>query len=328
MDALPPYRIFEPNTEEEFVRAVQDTVHFQHCNNPVYQEYCNHLGFDPNKSFDLKDIPFLPIEFFKTHRVIAHPGPYPLEFRSSGTTGQQRSVHWVPEPLYYQQSFLKCFELFYGPVEDYCILALLPNYLEQEHSSLVHMVDELLKKSNDPLGGFFLNNLDELLKRVENARKTNKKVLLIGVSFALLQLAEEFRPDLSDTIVMETGGMKGRRKEMIRSELHELLQSSFGVEKIHSEYGMTELLSQSYSIGEGLFQSPPWKRVLIRDAEDPLSLASEGKSGGINIIDLANQYSCSFIATQDLGRWKKNGFEVLGRFDHAEVRGCNLMVAH
>ena len=328
MDALPPSRIFELRTEEEFLLSVQRTVHFQYQNNPVYQEYCKHLGFDPKRSFDLEDIPFLPIAFFKTHRVIAHPGPYPLEFRSSGTTGQQRSLHLVPQPLYYQQSFLQCFERFYGPVEEYCILALLPNYLDQQHSSLVYMVDALLQRSKDPLGGFYLNNLEDLLKQVNEARKTSKKILLIGVTFALVDLAEKYHPDLSDLIVMETGGMKGRRKEMIRSELHELLQTAFGVQTIHSEYGMTELLSQSYSTEEGLFLSPPWKRVLIRDAEDPLSLAAEGRSGGINIIDLANQYSCSFIATQDLGRWKNSGFEVLGRFDHAEVRGCNLMVAH
>ena len=233
-----------------------------------------------------------------------------------------------PNPSITSRVFYGAFELFYGPVEEYCILGLLPNYLEQQHSSLVHMTAELIKKSKDPLGGFYLNNLDELLDQIAKARKASRKILLLGVSFALLDLAEKYRPELSDLIIMETGGMKGRRKEMIRSELHGLLQNDFGTETIHSEYGMTELLSQSYSSGDGLFLSPPWKRILIRDPEDPLSLAAEGKSGGINVIDLANQYSCSFIATQDLGRWKKNGFEVLGRFDNAEVRGCNLMVAH
>lgn len=327
MEALSPSQVFGICTEADFWSAVRRTVAFQYHNNSVYREYCVHLGFGPNQTFDLNDIPFLPIDFFKSREVSSHPGPYELEFRSSGTTAQQRSIHRVAQAPYYQQSFIKAFELFYGDPKEHCILALLPNYLEQQHSSLVYMVDQLLDLSQNPLGGFFLSDYKGLLNRIEQAQKSQTQVLLLGVSYALLDLAEQYHPDLSGVTVMETGGMKGRRKEMIRKELHGELQEAFNLEAIHSEYGMTELLSQSYSLGNGLFNSPPWKKILIRDAEDPLSLAIEGKSGGINVIDLANQHSCSFIATQDLGRWHTNGFEVLGRFDHAEIRGCNLMVA-
>lgn len=327
MEALPPSRIFSIATEAQFEAAVRDTLDFQYHVNSVYQEFCNHLGFHPNHSYDLKDIPFLPIDFFKSHQVNSHSGPYIQKFQSSGTTGQVRSTHYLPTTDYYKESFIKAFELFYGPVEDYCILALLPNYLEQQHSSLVYMVNHLQKRSQHPLGGFYLNEHEALLKQINAARGTGSKILLIGVSFALLDLAEQLQADLDGITVMETGGMKGRRTEIIRQELHQRLQAGLGVQHIHSEYGMTELLSQSYSTENALFKSPPWKRILIRDAEDPLSLAAPGKSGGINVIDLANQHSCSFIATQDLGRWRKGGFEVLGRFDHAEVRGCNLMVA-
>lgn len=248
-------------------------------------------------------------------------------FTSSGTTGAKTSQHVVTDISLYEKSFLKAFEHFYGPVSHYCILALLPAYLEREGSSLVYMVDSLITKSRHSNSGFYLNNLDDLKKQLMLLQKKGQKTLLIGVSFALLDLAETMRFPLKNTIVMETGGMKGRRREMIRSELHQILKNAFGVEQIHSEYGMTELLSQGYSKGHGIFNCPPWMKVLIRDTEDPLSIQKSGKNGGINIIDLANLNSCPFIATQDLGKVHPNGsFEVLGRFDHSDIRGCNLMV--
>ena len=328
MESLPPSRLYSLKTEEDFLWSIECTLRFQYTHNSVYHDYCEHLGFHPDHFEGLASLPFLPIEFFKTHKIVTHPGPYDLQFQSSGTTGQQKSTHYLLAKEYYIQSFVQGFTQFYGPIDDYCLLALLPNYLEQGHSSLVFMVQKLIELGGNPMSGFFLKDFEQLLRRIDEVRRTDKKILLIGVSFALLDLAELYKPDLSDVIIMETGGMKGRRRELIRAELHHKLNSAFQTKSIHSEYGMTELLSQSYSLGNGLFKSPFWKRVLIREAEDPLSLAPSGKSGGINIIDLSNQYSCSFIATQDLGRWHEDGFEVLGRFDHADVRGCNLMVAH
>jgi hypothetical protein len=232
----------------------------------------------------------------------------------------------VPDLKIYEQSFLNGFTSFYGPVDEYCILALLPSYLEREGSSLVYMVNELVSRSKHPDSGFYLYNLEELHQKLTILEKNQIKTMLIGVSFALLDLAEQAPIPLKNTIIMETGGMKGRRKELIREELHDMLKSAFQVAEIHSEYGMTELLSQAYSQGDGVFRTPPWMKIITRDTEDPLSLQSHGKTGGINIIDLANVYSCSFIATQDLGKTHSNGsFEVLGRFDHSDIRGCNLM---
>jgi len=250
-----------------------------------------------------------------------------MTFTSSGTTGTTTSKHHITDLRLYQESFLRAFELFYGPVSNFCILALLPSYLERQGSSLIYMVDSLIKKSSHPSSGFYLNNLNDLKNQLHSLQNDKKKVLLMGVSFALLDLAEIIDFPLKNTLVMETGGMKGRRKEMIRSELHSILKKAYGVEYIHSEYGMTELLSQAYSYGKGIFNCPYWMRILIRDTEDPLHYQRFGKSGGINIIDLANINSCSFIATQDLGKVYSNGsFEVLGRYDHSDVRGCNLMV--
>jgi hypothetical protein len=248
-------------------------------------------------------------------------------FSSSGTTGQITSKHYIADIQLYEQSYTKGFHHFYGDVGQYCILALLPSYIERSGSSLIYMVNDLIEKSKHPQSGFYLNEIDSLIDTLTALDAKGKKVLLIGVSFALLDLVEKYQLQLKNTIVMETGGMKGRRKELIRKELHEHLMKGFGVETIHSEYGMTELLSQAYSNGNGIFKTPPWMKFMIRDTEDPLSFLPFGKTGGINVIDLANINSCSFIATQDLGKkYEDESFEILGRFDHSDVRGCNLMV--
>uniref|UniRef100_UPI003567DA85 acyl transferase n=1 Tax=Labilibaculum sp. TaxID=2060723 RepID=UPI003567DA85 len=248
-------------------------------------------------------------------------------FTSSGTTGNLTSRHFVPDLKMYEQSFTKGFEQYYGSVSDYCILALLPSYLEREGSSLIYMMEHLIRDSKHPKSGFYLHNHEELIATIKELKKQNQKILLLGVSFALLDLAEKFQLDLENVIVMETGGMKGRRKEITREELHAFLTKRLGVEKIHSEYGMTELLSQAYSKGDSLFFTPSWMKVLIRDTYDPFSYEKQGRSGGVNVIDLANIHSCSFIETQDLGRIHADGsFEILGRFDHSDIRGCNLLV--
>ena len=247
-------------------------------------------------------------------------------FTSSGTTGSVASKHYVTDLNLYEQSYLKGFESSYGPIDAYCVLALLPSYLERDGSSLIYMVNDLIDKSKHPYSGFFLSDLPKLESVLRELETQKQKTLLIGVSFALLDFAETFKLELEHTIVMETGGMKGRRKELIRKELHEQLKRGFCLQHIHSEYGMTELLSQAYSLGDSLFECPPWMKILVRDTEDPLSLLPKGKTGGINVIDLANVNSCSFIATQDLGKLYESGkFEVLGRFDHSDIRGCNLM---
>lgn len=252
-----------------------------------------------------------------------------LVFKSSGTTGTETSRHLIKDPDIYQKSFLKGFERIFGEPSQYVILALLPSYLERKDSSLVYMADFLIKKSQNPISGFYLNNYNDLQQKLRSIRSSSKrkKVILLGVSFALLDMARDFPVHFPELIIIETGGMKGRREEMIREELHEKIKEGFGVGQVYSEYGMTELLSQAYSTGEGLYSSPPWMKVLIRDTNDPLTLLSPGRSGGINIIDLANIDSCPFVATQDLGKVRKDGkFEVLGRFDNSDIRGCNLMV--
>lgn len=284
------------------------------------------MGIHPEKVTALEQIPFLPIEFFKSHQVMTGNFKSKVVFSSSGTTGSVTSAHFVKDQMLYEKSFSKAFELFYGPMSNYRILALLPSYLEREGSSLVYMVDRLMKTSGHPENGFYLNDLKALRTSLISLERANKKTLLIGVSFALLDFAEHFGLPLRNTTIMETGGMKGKRKEIVRSELHEILQKAFSIKNVHSEYGMTELLSQGYSQGNGLFRPPPWMKVLTRDTEDPLHTQKPGQTGGLNIIDLANVHSCSFIATQDLGKVHADGsFEVLGRFDHADVRGCNLM---
>ncbi|MGB7786821.1 MAG: acyl transferase [Salinimicrobium sp.] len=319
--------IFSITTPQEFDALALEIFHFQHKNNKVYRQFCELLHVKPSEIKEVSKIPFLPIQFFKTHKILSTEEAPKITFSSSGTTGAQTSKHYVSNLSIYEQSFRKGFEHFYGNIEDYAVLALLPSYLEREGSSLIYMVDDLIKNSTNPHSGFYLHELDALEDKLQRLDREGQKVLLIGVSFALLDLVEKHSFELKNTIVMETGGMKGRRKEMIRAELHEVLKKGFGVPFIHSEYGMTELLSQAYSSKNGIFECPPWMKIIIRDPEDALSILPKGKSGGINVIDLANINSCSFIATQDLGKDLGGGMtEILGRFDNSDIRGCNLLV--
>ena len=317
--------IFNIHSEEEFVKICLKIYELQMDNNPIYSAYSQIIlkGKSPKK---LEEIPFLPIEFFKTEQIICVTQKIEEIFLSSGTTGNQ-SKHLVSDLSIYKNSFRNAFQLFYGDITDYCILSLLPNYREREGSSLIYMVDDLIKRSNHPKSGFYLNNYKEVSETILELEKNGQKTLLIGVSYALLDLANDYPMKLENTIIMETGGTKGKRKELLKEELHKILKEAFSLDSIHSEYGMTELLSQSYSEGDNIFKTPPWKKVLIRDVNDPLTILGKNRSGGINIIDLANIYSCPFIATQDLGRLHKDGsFSVLGRFDNSDVRGCNLLV--
>ena len=319
--------LFKLHTATEFNEIALEIFKFQASHNTVYKNFINLLNINVNSIQKIEQIPFLPIQFFKTHQVVSSSKKEQQVFLSSGTTGNNQSKHFVTDLAVYEKSFRKGFEYFYGKIEAYTVLALLPSYLERKGSSLIYMVNDFIQKSNNPKSDFFLNNLDELSENLRELDQNNDKVLLIGVSFALLDLIEKYQFNLKNTVVMETGGMKGKRKELIREELHYILQKGFGVEKIHSEYGMTELLSQAYSKGNGIFECPPWMKVLTRDTEDPLTILPKGKSGGLNIIDLANINSCSFIATQDLGKvYPNNTFEVLGRFDNSDIRGCNLLV--
>ena len=320
--------IFSIQTDADFVQAALQTFGYQYQHNQVYQRFCTLLGRTPDKVRQLTDIPFLPIEFFKSEAVYCGNERPTTVFTSSGTTGSQTSRHYVKDLAVYQQSFRQGFADFYGNIEEYTVLALLPSYLERTGSSLITMVADFIERSGSADSGFYLNEYNLLAKKLTALDHSGRKVLLIGVSFALLDLVETHRFHLKNTIVMETGGMKGRRKELIREELHAILCEGFGVEYIHSEYGMTELLSQAYSGGSGLYESVRWLKVLIRDTNDALSYQRPLKTGGINLIDLANIHSCSFIATQDLGRLHPDGrFEVLGRFDNADIRGCNLLIS-
>lgn len=320
-------RIFQHHSEASFEELAMEIFQFQARENKVYAEFIHWLGRDPGAVIRLQEIPFMPIEFFKSHDVVSSSSVVQKTFLSSGTTGAHQSRHLVTDLKLYEESFVRGFELFYGPVEQYTILALLPSYLERGGSSLIHMVDNLIQKSGSADSGFYLHDLPGLRNRLLQLDAGKRKVLLLGVSYALLDLLETGRLQLKNTLVMETGGMKGRRREMVKKELHQVLCAGFGVKRIHSEYGMTELLSQAYSRGEGLFETPPWMKVLIREPEDPFAYVVYGKTGGINVIDLANVNSCSFIATQDLGRsYGENSFRVMGRFDQSDIRGCNLMV--
>ena len=288
-----------------------------------YHQYLKLLKIDIESISSLAEIPFLPIQFFKTHSIITNGKKSAISFISSGTTGMQHSQHLVADLSIYEYSFRTAFELFYGDIEKYRFLALLPSYLEREGSSLIYMCEDLIKRGKHPQSGFYLNNLGELSEIL----KEDKPTIIIGVTYALLDLAELGPFQLNNTIIMETGGMKGKRKEMLKDELHQTLSNAYGVDLIHSEYGMTELLSQAYSKGNGRFSTPHWMRVFCRDIEDPFSLTNNGKTGGLNIIDLANINSCAFIATQDLGRvFSDQSFEVLGRFEQSDIRGCNLLV--
>lgn len=318
--------IFNIKSKADFNALALNIFKFQFENNKVYRSFCDLLYKHPSDIKQVIDIPFLPIQFFKSHEVLSSKNKVKKTFTSSGTTGSVTSKHHITDLTIYETSYLKGFQHFYGNIEDYTILALLPSYLEREGSSLIYMVDDLIQKSKHPESGFYLNNLEELATALNLLEAKGKKTLLIGVSFALLDLVEKFKFNLKHTIVMETGGMKGKRKEIIRQELHHMLKSGFGVDQIHSEYGMTELLSQAYSKGNGVFECPPWMSILTRDTEDALSIQEFNKTGGINVIDLANLNSCSFIATQDLGKVYPNGqFEIIGRFDNSDIRGCNLM---
>lgn len=319
--------IFEISSKKEFEKLTLKVFRFQYDNNFVYQEFCSLLKKDKTNVKRIEDIPFLPIQFFKSHEIISTTAPIKSTFTSSGTTGMSTSKHRVTDLSFYEESYRLAFKQFYGNIEDYVVLALLPSYLEREGSSLIYMVDDLIQLSNNPESGFYLNNYDELIDKLIWLDSEGQNVILIGVTYALLDLVEKQKFNLKNTIIMETGGMKGRRKEIIREELHKILCDGFGVPVIHSEYGMTELLSQAYSLGNGIFECPSWMKILIRDPEDALTLLPEGKTGGVNVIDLANINSCSFIATQDLGKMTgNNSFEILGRFDNSDIRGCNLMV--
>lgn len=319
--------IFSISSQKEFEKITLKVFRHQYNNNLVYQDFCSLLKKDKTNVKSIEEIPFLPIQFFKSHEIVSSQDQIQETFTSSGTTGTITSKHLVTDVTLYEQSFRKAFSQFYGNIEDYVVLALLPSYLERDGSSLIYMVNDLIEGSNHPESGFYLNNYDELIHKLIELDSSGQNVLLIGVTYALLDLVEKQSFQLKNTIVMETGGMKGKRKEIIREELHSILCNGFGVPTIHSEYGMTELLSQAYSLGNGVFECPPWISILIRDTEDALTYVEYGKTGGINVIDLANINSCSFIATQDLGKKNPNhSFEVLGRFDSSDIRGCNLMV--
>jgi phenylacetate-coenzyme A ligase PaaK-like adenylate-forming protein len=315
--------IFSIKDEVEFDKKALEVFHFQRDNCLVYKEYVRILN-KPEPTC-IEEIPFLPISFFRTRKIITPDKKTEIVFKSSGTTDSERSQHFVADIELYKTSFLKSYEQFIGKPEEHVILALLPNYLEQGDSSLVFMVDELIKKSDNSLSGFVLNSIKEVQKRYRAAIKANKKCVIIGVSYALLDLAET-GSDFSQACVIETGGMKGRRRELIKEELHAILKQGLNLNFVMSEYGMTELLSQAYSQKEGLFQTPKWMKILIRDVYDPLTFEEEGKLGGVNIIDLANLYSCSFIATDDLGRKYADYFTISGRMDNSILRGCNLLV--
>ena len=317
--------IFDIKNDAEFEMLALSIFDYQMESNSIYAPYAALIlkGKAPNNIFE---IPFLPISFFKTEEVICQGRPVEEVFLSSGTSGDQ-SKHLVSDISLYRESYLKAFELFYGDITQYCILSLLPNYREREGSSLIYMVDDLISKSKHEQSGFYLNDYESLSMRLQKLEKEGQKTILFGVSYALLDLAEQFPQKLEHTLIIETGGTKGKRKEMLKEELHQNLKAAFSLDVIHSEYGMSELLSQSYSNGEGIFKSPPWKKVLIRDTNDPLSIIGDNKTGGINVIDLANIYSCPFIATQDLGKTFDDGtFTVLGRFDNSDLRGCNLLL--
>ena len=321
-------KIFDIVSDADFEEKALRIFRWQAANNSFYQQWIKSLKLNVDRISSFTQIPFLPIEFFKNQILVCGPlNSDAICFTSSATTSQNPSKHFVNDISIYEQSFLKGFERFYGAIEQYCILALLPSYLQRQGSSLVYMVNHLIHLGGNKHSGFYLENLNELKKKINFLKKSNQKVLLIGVSYALLDLCEMDIQLNQNFVVMETGGMKGRRKEMIKEELHEALKTGLGLETIHSEYGMTELLSQAYSKGQGIFETAPWMRILIRDIDDPLHLKTDERTGGINVIDLANINSCSFIATQDLGRIiNKNQFELMGRFDHSDVRGCNLIV--
>lgn len=321
--------IFQTLPEQEFEALCLQLFRFQYENNKVYAAYVNTLGVDVDFVKRINQITFLPIGFFKSHPVICGDIKQAEQvFQSSSTTSDIPSKHYVKEMGLYMESFIKGFKHFYGDISDYCLLALLPSYLERGNSSLVYMVKALIEYTHNPDSGFYMNNYRELAEKLRQNEIKGQKTLLIGVTYALLKLAEEYPMKLQNTIVMETGGMKGRREELTKQEVHQILSNAFNIPSVHSEYGMTELLSQAYSKGRGIFECVPWMRVLIRDVYDPFKVGLVNESGAINVIDLANAYSCSFIATDDVGIVSSNGtFEVAGRLDNSDIRGCNIMAA-
>lgn len=318
--------IFNSNLKN-FDELTLQAFAYQFDNNKLYNQYCKYNKIEDKQSIlNITQIPFLPIQFFKSKKIICGTANEEIIFTSSSTSGQGESKHFVTDISIYKKSFFNAFEIFYGPIKDYCFLALLPSYLERNGSSLIMMCDELIKASKHPLSNFYLHNHAELLEVLNELKSKKQPTILLGATFGLLDFAEKFQINFPELIVMETGGMKGRKKEMIRSEIQEILKNGFGVYKIHSEYGMTELLSQAYSKGNGLFNCPPWMKVKISNNTDPFSFVNENKSGVINIIDLANINSCCFIQTQDIGKQNNKGqFEVLGRLDFSDVRGCSLL---
>jgi hypothetical protein len=311
--------------QHNFNEVALSLFNFQYLHNSLYHDFCNHLHRTPAKVKSIEEIPFLPIEFFKNHQVVSNQREHYTIFESSGTSdATHTSKHYVADVAFYLQHAASIFNAQYGAIEGYTILALLPNYLERSNSSLIAMVDDFIKKSNNVDSGYYLYNHEALIEKLMHRKG---KTMLIGVTFALLDLAENFSIDLHDVVVMETGGMKGKRQELLREEVHRILNQSFNTTHIHSEYGMTELLSQAYSKGKGIFETPSSMKILLREINDPLTINNQLRYGGINVIDLANIDSCAFIATQDLGKITAEGhFEVIGRFDSSDVRGCNLMV--
>ena len=319
--------IFSINNENQFEEIALELFRYQAEKVEVYAGFLKALSVNFTSINRMEDIPLLPIQFFKTHKIISNEKKTELIFNSSATTGVVTSNHYVADINSYRNSFRKGFNFFYGDPSQYCILALLPSYLEREGSSLVFMADDLIKQSKHPESGFYLTNYKELSEKLKLLCDQKQPTILLGVTYALLDIAEKYPFQFPELIIMETGGMKGKRKEMVREELHHILQNAFGVKHIHSEYGMTEMLSQAYSQGNGIYQTSPWMKILIRDMNDPKNYLKTNSTGGINVIDLANIYSCSFIATQDLGKLHDDGsFEVLGRFDNTDLRGCNLLV--
>ena len=305
-----------------------EIFHLQQRENPVYRSYLEAIGILPESIHSIAQLPFLPIRFFKTHRVITGTEEPELRFESSGTTGTIPSRHFIMDAAFYKSSFVKGFELQYGPVSNYAILGLLPSYLERQHSSLVYMVDELIRLSGHPASNFYLYDHQRLFTTLQELESAGQPYVLIGVTFALLDFAQVYQLPLKHGIIMETGGMKGRKEELTRKAVHDALRKAFQADTIHAEYGMTELLSQAYSKGHGIFTCPPWMRILIREEDDPFALKTEGR-GIISIVDLANIHSCAFIETEDLGFLHKNGtFEVEGRVDSSEARGCSMMVSN
>jgi phenylacetate-coenzyme A ligase PaaK-like adenylate-forming protein len=312
--------------DEDFIPRALDTFRLQYAQNPLYRQYVDALGVKADSVRSLTELPFLPVGFFKTHVVRTGDFIPEVVFESSGTTGSATSRHAVKELGLYRRSFTAGFERFYGSITDWCVIGLLPSYLERSNSSLVLMVHELIAASGHADSGFYLNEFGLLREVLQRLEQQGQKTLLIGVTFALLDFAERYTLSLRHTVVMETGGMKGRRKEITREELHGYLKERLAVKTVHAEYGMTELLSQAYSAGEGLFTCPPWMKVLVRSEDDPLEVKRQGE-GLINIIDLANIWSCSFLATDDIGRLRADGrFEIAGRADNSDIRGCSLLL--